>query len=395
MKWNNKGHEFDSELEKLSSIFNKPIYIWGAGINGKNLNHIIGHFTEITAYIDNDDAKQKQKIDEKNVISFADYCTLNDKGIIIVATSKLNAPSVMNQLMKAGFKRNRDFFSLDEFENHVLPIEALYHWNQSYMVLAQIVLTERCTLRCAKCAHACYAIPQTDEDSSMDYVKKSADSFFGKVDFIREFVLIGGEPLLYKKLPEAIEYVGKHYRNQMDIFSITTNGTIIPDEKVLEMCARYKVLVRISNYSKAIPRMTNQYERLCTFLHDHGVEYDLQRGDGNWIDYGFDYVCDLYDTKLLTNKFDLCKTQCREIRENKLYYCVMARSVSDNLGLNEGKDDFLDLDSLNDNNYKKILLEFNLGYSDKGYLDMCRRCHGMDAVHYPIPVAEQCQYSLL
>ncbi len=155
MKWNNKGHEFDSELEKLSSIFNKPIYIWGAGINGKNLNHIIGHFTEITAYIDNDDAKQKQKIDEKNVISFADYCTLNDKGIIIVATSKLNAPSVMNQLMKAGFKRNRDFFSLDEFENHVLPIEALYHWNQSYMVLAQIVLTERCTLRCAKCAHAC------------------------------------------------------------------------------------------------------------------------------------------------------------------------------------------------------------------------------------------------
>lgn len=36
-----------------------------------------------------------------------------------------------------------------------------------------------------------------------------------------------------------------------------------------------------------------------------------------------------------------------------------------------------------------MLLEFNLGYSEKGYLDMCHRCHGIDAVNYPIPIAEQ------
>ena len=67
----------------------------------------------------------------------------------------------------------------------------------------------------------------------------------------------------------------------------------------------------------------------------------------------------------------------------------MARSVSDNLNYNEGKDEYLDLDKLTGENYKKELLEFNLGYSEKGYLDMCRRCHGMDAINYPIPVAEQ------
>lgn len=44
----------------------------------------------------------------------------------------------------------------------------------------------------------------------------------------------------------------------------------------------------------------------------------------------------------------------------------MARSVSDNLHFNEGQDDYLDLEQLNDDNYKKILLEFNLGYSEKG-----------------------------
>jgi hypothetical protein len=67
----------------------------------------------------------------------------------------------------------------------------------------------------------------------------------------------------------------------------------------------------------------------------------------------------------------------------------MARSVSDNLKLNEGEDDFLDLDRLNGDNCKKELLEFCMGYSDKGYLDMCRRCHGMKWGDYSIPAAEQ------
>ena len=91
----------------------------------------------------------------------------------------------------------------------------------------------------------------------------------------------------------------------------------------------------------------------------------------------------------LTQTFDRCLTPCREVRGNKLYFCVMARSVSDNLHFNEGQDDYLDLELLKSDNYKKVLLEFNLGYSEKGYLDMCHRCHGIDAVNYPIPIAEQ------
>jgi hypothetical protein len=38
---------------------------------------------------------------------------------------------------------------------------------------------------------------------------------------------------------------------------------------------------------------------------------------------------------------------------------------------------------------KKELLEFTLGYSEKGYLDMCRHCNGAKAKNYPIVAAEQ------
>ena len=54
-----------------------------------------------------------------------------------------------------------------------------------------------------------------------------------------------------------------------------------------------------------------------------------------------------------------------------------------------GQDDYLDLEQLKGDDYKKVLLEFNLGYSEKGYLDMCHRCHGLDEKNYPIPIAEQ------
>ena len=67
----------------------------------------------------------------------------------------------------------------------------------------------------------------------------------------------------------------------------------------------------------------------------------------------------------------------------------MARSVSDNLHMNVGKDDYLDFEDINNENYKQQILEYTFGYSEKGYLDMCRYCHGTDAHKYVIPVAEQ------
>lgn len=92
----------------------------------------------------------------------------------------------------------------------------------------------------------------------------------------------------------------------------------------------------------------------------------------------------------LIQKFDQCMTPCREMRNGKLYYCVMARTVSDNLGYHIGEDDFLDLESLPEGDLgRRILLEYNLGYSEKGFLEMCAKCRGKDCRNYPVAAAEQ------
>lgn len=389
MKWMNKGHEIEKKDISFSNGFHEKIYVFGAGKIGRVTGLSLAAFGLLGGYIDNNRKRQGTELLNKPIISLKDYLSREDEPAIVVACTEKYALEIEQQLKQNQLVWGKDYFFSEEFHKRILPIIATLYFDKVYMQLAQITLTERCSLKCKKCAHACYNVDSSNKDMTLDQVHKSADTFFAKVDFINEFVLIGGEPLLYKDLSNVIAYIGERYRSQMAIFCITTNGTIVPNEEVLQACQKYKVLFRISNYAKAIPRLKESHQKLIQVLEKYDIGYRLSAEDASWIDYGFEYLNKELDEEKLTEIFDKCLTPCREIRENRLYFCVMARSVSDNLHFDEGKDDYLDLNQLNGENYKRELMEFNLGYSEKGYLDMCHRCHGMDAVNYPIPVAEQ------
>lgn len=391
MKWINKGHELDSKADRLIKKFNlnKKIYIFGAGLLGADLQIELEYFGCFAGFIDNDVEKQEKGVDGWTVIPLSKYLERKDRGIIVIAADEKNIPAISRQLEESGLQQDTDYYIGQEFQRRLFPVLAAYYYNVSYTEISQISLTERCTLRCRKCAHACPNSNHMNSDLSFEEVRRSADSFFRVMDITKEFVLIGGEPLLYKQLTEAVAYIGSRYRKQMIIFSITTNGTLLPSEEVLEQCRKYKVLFRISNYSVELPRLKERYASLIALLEKWDIEYSLGKPEINWFDYGFDYVERKASEKELIKVFDACGTKCHEVRGNKYYFCVMARSVSDNMGLGIGREDYLDLDRLPEDDYKKILLEFNDGYSDKGYLEMCRRCNGAEALNYLIPPAEQ------
>lgn len=389
MIWRNKGHEFDVYAETLLAANPRmKYYIFGAGILGKELMLVLRKYGCLSAFIDNSTDKQGNKIDEFDIISFEKYLEKRD-GQIIISASKENRKEIKNQLEENSLKYRTDFFMYDEFTYSIFPIISVYYFDKSYVPLAQVSVTERCTLKCKKCAHGCFAVDNASKDLTLDQVCKSADCFFSKVDFIKEFVLIGGEPLLYKELAQAIQYIGEHYRNQIGTYAITTNGTIVPGEEVMKVCKKYNILYRISNYSRRIPRLKNSYQKLRDALETYDISYIFSNEDDEWMDYGFDYVDRGGDESELLRVFDACQAPCREIRENRFYFCVMARSVSENLKFNIGENDYLDLNKLDRKKYKKELLEFTLGYSEKGYLDMCRHCNGAEAENIPIHMAEQ------
>lgn len=391
MKWLNKGHEVDVVADKMIVDFDDDVnvFVFGAGLLGKDLSRLLEKHGRMAGFVDNYREKQGTIYCGKKVISLDEYMNLKEKKRIIVAASKANTPVIRSQLEEIGLQHQNDFWTYEEFLNEIFPIFSFYHLSKSFTPLVQISLTERCTLRCKKCSHGCHAVPASAEDMSLPDSFRSADSFFKIVDYVNEFVLIGGEPLLYKNLGQVIEYIGEKYRERINIYSITTNGTILPSEDILLKCKKFGVMFRISNYSFAIPKLKEQYKRLTKLLEKYDIMYRLSPEEIQWMDYGFEYMDRKAGPEELSGVFDACKTPCREVRGNRLYFCVMARSIADNLHYNLGEHDYLELDQLHGLEGKKILLEYTLGYSDKGYLDMCNHCNGSEAVNYPIMAAEQ------
>ena len=201
-------------IEKYNNI-KTPIYIYGAGIYGAELYELLNHYNLFGGFIDNNEKIILSGYKSENVISEDDFFFNNLMNAIVIAASEKNTNIIKNSLIQRGLVYNKDFFIYDEFLQKVFPIIALKKYRQSFVNLSQICLTEKCTLKCKKCAHACYAVKKDKEDLTFQQVKNTADVFFSKVDYIQEFVLIGGEPLLYEKLPQVIEYIGSKYRNQM------------------------------------------------------------------------------------------------------------------------------------------------------------------------------------
>lgn len=394
MRWENKCKELIQYANDVCAIFkqNSGFYVFGAGDIGRSVYVALSKFGLFKGFIDNDKKKQSTGFLNEKVYSYLEFIEKGDNALVIIAATHKNEKAIENQLMKDGI----NYISANVFLDRTLPTYLFFDKNILMMHLSQICVTERCSLRCEKCAHACYAVDKESKDLSLEEVKTTADEFFRHIDYILEFVLIGGEPLLYNYLNDAISYIAENYGNKIGIFSITTNGTILPGSDLIETCRKYNVFWRISNYSVSLPRLTEKYEKLVGILEENNIDHYLGKPEEEWWDYGFDVKLPLCSTEELIRRFDECATPCRETRNGKLYFCVMARTVSDNLKLNIGKDDYLDLEKLPEGDFgRRLLFEYNMGYSEKGFLSMCARCRGKDCVNYPVMAAKQAERSLL
>ena len=386
MKWYHKGNELKEAREFLVASYedhNKSIYLFGAGNVGDKLFDTLRVYGCVKGFIDNKKAGITFK--DVNVLSLEDFRELRIKAWILVAVGTDFEAEICSQIKECGFRHGEDFFMRGEFLERIFPIVSLYSYNKMFCELAQISVTERCSLRCKKCAHACYNTTAETQDLSFEEVKQGADRLFEGFGYVNDFVLIGGEPFLYNNLNRAISYIGGEYRDKINIFSITSNGTIIPDAETLRLCKDNDITLRISDYSEALPRLDSQYNRLKQKFNEYQIKYEFFKAD-SWMDYGLDGEPNHREDEENIRVFDSCKTPCREIRGNRFYYCVMARSVSDNLKLGIGQDEYFDMSG---DISKEALLEFQLGYSEKGFLDMCDYCNGRAAKEYLIPVAEQ------
>ena len=94
-------------------------------------------------------------------------------------------------------------------------------------------VTLRCNLRCKLCAERA---PYYKDPYHPDLLGLTAqiDALFRTADGIDLFDLTGGEPLLRTDLHRLVQYLRERYGQRIERLRLTTNGTLLPGEPLLE-----------------------------------------------------------------------------------------------------------------------------------------------------------------
>lgn len=267
---------------------------------------------------------------------------------------------------------------------NIVSIWPFKHKNKVHIYQTDVLVTERCTLACSYCnmfmPH--YESPIHRE---FDIIKSDIDSYFGIVDYVSVFHLVGGEPFLYPNIEEIIEYILKNYIHKIDKLIITTNGTILPKQSTLDLLKENEVILSVSDYTDKLPYIQKKVLRVLDIYKSQNINHYV-RNEIEWYDFGDLRIKKNLTTDELIKHFDNCTAPFRGLNDGKFYYCHLNTSaVRTNLfPLNDN-----DYVSINDVS-KEDLIKFDLGYTNLGYITFCDNCNGCNTgIKIPVSYEKQ------
>lgn len=211
----------------------------------------------------------------------------------------------------------------------------------------EFCLTTQCSLKCKDC---CALIPDFNHRKngqikmSIDEFKKTLDQLLNNVNSIRKLIILGGEPLLCKELPEMLEYAAT--KDKVILIAIVSNGTLLPKDDLINVLKKYnKINFYMSNYSDS-PNATNlKYEKIKELLRKNNLKYQMMESWEWFKELGFSSKKLPKSTS--KHNFETChRTKCLQTLDRKIEICSKAFGGR-NLGLIK-TDDFIDLDKTTD-----------------------------------------------
>ena len=385
MKWKNKGHEFDHIGKKMGK--HKKIYIYGCGEWGTELYERLQFADCVEGFIDNNVERQKEGYMGKPVESIQRFLANKREDVIVVIAIKEDA-FLTPQLLQTGYQLGIDLFDYLSFIHFYLPIYAMYSWDILYYYSISITTTFVCNLKC----NACLAfVPQNKHPEHMDLnmLKESIDDFFNAVDYVDFMDIAGGEPLLYPDIEDLVEYVGSRYRRRIRKLYVTTNGTKLPSEELCILMHRYNGIFNIDDYSDSISSdrvVLSEFEIMCV---QNNCRYRINKVD-KWIDLSFGKVDNSSLTEdELVGYFIACQQEWPELYNSKIHFCDYSTYAARAGIIQEYEDEAFHLKGYIPEK-RMELFEYGRGFSDKGYVEMCKYCAGYLGINQNyVAVAEQ------
>lgn len=383
MRWKNKGHEFD-RIGKRFEALNK-VYIYGISTEGTDAAILLRGIGADVVFIDRTKAAYGKHMDI-DVITYGQLDLNDRKSIIVLSMGLYNTGITLKQLELNGYIYGENIFDIKSFLGFYIYIIALYKYKKCIMVDGGVMAIYRCSLKCKNCMGG-FPYMKNPSQVSLEQFKKDADIYFSNIDYTLNFGISGAEILMCKNLDTYIEYVMKNYAHQIWKFSFLTNGTILPDRKLIEILKKYDIEVVVSNYS-TVDNWNEKFQKLKALMNEYEIPVSTIDYE-NWIDMGWtenEYKSNIEDL------FDMCGMQCRVVHNGRLNYCIHGLTANDALFHFDISNDELDLLS-EDERKKYQLVEYHLGFNENGDLKMCHYCNGyMNINNKLVTVAEQLKY---
>ena len=289
---------------------------------------------------------------------------------IVIMTANRNAALVGEDLEKFGLQSGKDFCSMEQFLTE-------WFWNYKKKVCLMEVhstITSRCTL---KCKHCNMFMPYYREH--VDYTAKDIledlELLFRHVDYIVAYEILGGEPLINGELADMIRQIGDRYGNRIGNIGIITNGTLLPDEQLIEISKKYNVKYDFSDYTDVVD-YKKRFDSAVKTVSDAGLRYSVNRSL-RWCDFGFPVNNRMYDFDKVREHMLSCGPIFHGLNDGKYYYCHVSWSADKAKLLKNVSDDYIDLRTLDDDDRaKEAILEHSNGNMAKGFVKLCKICGG-------------------
>ena len=170
-----------------------------------------------------------------------------------------------------------------------------------------IMLTTHCPLRC----RGCYLmIPeQAPWEANPEDVAASLPRIFAIFPRFEQVCLMGGEPFLYRNLPQILAALNA-YKSQFGFVRVVTSATVLPRQDVLTALQQvdYHADVRISNYGK----VSRRYDDLVAALKEHNIHTtivnytDEEQYCGGWVEFGVNWEYRHYTPERIAELYDNC-----------------------------------------------------------------------------------------
>jgi hypothetical protein len=217
-----------------------------------------------------------------------------------------------------------------------------------------------------------YADPQ---HYGISELSRGFEALLNNTGMICNINIIGGEPFLYKYLPELFETIDR-VRHKYLRLNIITNGTVVPPDGVVCAMKKYNVVCMISDYgihSRNIQKVVDKMKAFDVPVLVNKDDWQYMAQISGRVDYG----------EQAQQKYDECNIPCRTIRNGRFYKCEFLAN-GDNLSVfPHDEKNYVDL---NAHVSKAVLAEY-LHRSE--YYPGCAFCSGSNGKEALIPAAEQ------